>query len=67
VADRIEIEVSITPEGEVRLSTRGLKGEACLAETEALEKALGEVRAREKTGEYYERAAAGTVRVKRKP
>jgi len=65
LADRIEIEVTISAAGEVRLATRGLKGEACLAETEALEKALGEVRAREKTGEYYERAAAGTARVKR--
>ena len=39
MADRIEIEVSISP--------------------------TGEVRAREKTGEFYERAASGTVRVKR--
>ncbi|HSN93007.1 MAG TPA: DUF2997 domain-containing protein [Anaeromyxobacteraceae bacterium] len=65
MADRIEIEISISPEGEVRLVTRGLKGESCLAETESLEKALGQVRARQKTGEFYEKAAAGTVRVKR--
>ena len=65
MADRIEIEVSISPTGEVRLATRGFKGEACLVETEALEKAVGDVRAREKTGEFYERAASGTVRVKR--
>jgi hypothetical protein len=65
VADRIEIEVSISPAGEVRLETRGLKGEACLAETEALEKGLGQLRAREKTGEYYQRAGPGTARVKR--
>jgi hypothetical protein len=66
MADRIEIEVSISPEGEVRLVTRGLKGEACLAETRDLEAALVEVRARERTGEYWERAASGTVRARRR-
>lgn len=65
MADRIEIEVSISPDGEVRLVTRGLKGEDCLAETRGLEEALGEVRDRQKTGEYWERASAGTVRAKR--
>jgi hypothetical protein len=51
VADRIEIELLIGPEGEVRLETRGLKGKTCLAETEALEKALGNVTDRTKTSE----------------
>jgi hypothetical protein len=64
VADRIEIELVFTPEGEVRLETRGLKGKTCLAETEALEKALGSVADRTKTSEFYQQPAAvkGTTR-----
>jgi hypothetical protein len=54
VAEKIEIELVFTPEGEVRLETRGLKGKTCLAETESLERALGTVRERTKTSEYYQ-------------
>ena len=57
MADKIEIELVFTPEGEVRLRTRGLKGKTCLAETEALEKALGTVTERQKTSEYYQQPA----------
>ncbi len=64
MAEKIEIELVFTPEGEVRLSTRGLKGKACLTETEALERALGTVTEREKTSEYYQQVATtkGTTR-----
>jgi hypothetical protein len=64
VADKIEIELVFTPEGEVRLETRGLKGKTCLAETEALEKALGAVKERTRTSEYYQQPATtkGTTR-----
>jgi len=64
VADKIEIELVFTPEGEVRLQTRGLKGRTCLAETESLEKALGTVKERERTSEYYQQPATtkGTTR-----
>jgi hypothetical protein len=64
VADRIEIELLFTPDGEVRLQTRGLKGKDCLTETEALEKALGTVTERQKTSEFYQQPAAtkGTTR-----
>jgi Protein of unknown function (DUF2997) len=64
VAEKIEIELHFTPDGQVRLETRGLKGKTCVTETEALEKALGRVEARTKTSEYYQQAAAvkGTTR-----
>jgi hypothetical protein len=64
VADKIEIELVFTPEGEVRLQTRGLKGKTCLTETESLEKALGTVKERERTSEYYQQPATtkGTTR-----
>ena len=64
MADKIEIELVFTPEGEVRLQTRGLKGKTCLTETESLEKALGTVKERERTSEYYQQPATtkGTTR-----
>jgi hypothetical protein len=64
VADRIEIELVFTPDGQVRLETRGLKGKTCLTETEALEKAIGTVESRTRTSEYYQQPATtkGTTR-----
>jgi hypothetical protein len=57
VADRIEIELVFTPDGQVRLETRGLKGKTCLTETEALEKAIGTVESRTRTSEFYQQPA----------
>jgi hypothetical protein len=64
VAEKIEIELLFTPDGEVRLETRGLKGKTCLDETESLERALGTVKERQRTSEYYQQPAAtkGTTR-----
>ena len=53
MADKTELDITIGPDGEVRIVTHGLKGQACLAETKDLEKALGEVKQREKTREFY--------------
>jgi hypothetical protein len=64
LAERLEIEVVITAEGEVKLLTRGLKGKACLEETRALEAALGTVVARTKTSEFYQAAAGSKVGAK---
>jgi len=64
VADKIEIELLFTPDGEVRVKTRGLKGKTCMDETESLERAVGAVKEREKTSEFYQQptAAKGTTR-----
>jgi hypothetical protein len=64
VAEKIEIELVFTPEGEVRLETRGLKGKTCVTETESLERALGTVKERTRTSEYYQQPAEakGTTR-----
>ncbi len=64
MAEKVEIELVFTPDGEVQLKTRGLKGKDCLAETEALERVLGRVTSREKTSEYYQQPATtkGTTR-----
>lgn len=64
MADKIEIELLFTPDGEVRVKTRGLKGKTCMDETESLERAVGTVQEREKTSEFYQQptAAKGTTR-----
>ena len=64
MADKIEIELLFTPDGQVRLETRGLKGKTCMEETEALEKALGQVEGRTRTSEFYQQPATrkGTAR-----
>ena len=64
MAEKIEIELVFTPEGEVRMKTRGLKGKTCMEETESLEKAIGTVKDREKTSEFYQQptVAKGTTR-----
>lgn len=58
MAEKAELEIAILPDGTVKVVTRGLRGEACLAETKSLEEALGTVKRREKTSEYYGQAAA---------
>jgi len=66
LATRLEIEVVITADGEVRLVTHGLSGQACLEETKALEAALGTVKARAKTSEFYRVAEGGKAGVRGK-
>lgn len=52
-----EIEISISPTGEVSFTVKGIKGASCIDETKFLEQALGgEVQVREPTQEYYEQA-----------
>ncbi|MBM3836038.1 MAG: DUF2997 domain-containing protein [Verrucomicrobia bacterium] len=52
-----EIDIFIEKNGEVRMEVRGVKGEACLTATKALEDALGgQITAREMTSEASERA-----------
>jgi hypothetical protein len=50
-----EIEVFIEADGTLRIQVRGVKGEACLDLTKALEAALGgQVEVRQMTPEAYE-------------
>ena len=62
MATKIQLEIEIDPQGNVHLVTKGLHGESCLHETESLERALGTVRSREKTNEYYGSAAGVSSR-----
>ena len=52
-----DIEITISPKGEVSFEMKGVKGGACLGETKFLELALGgdgAVVEQQRTAEYYE-------------
>lgn len=50
-----DIEITISPTGEVSFTVKGVKGASCIDETQFLEDALGGgVLDRERTSEYYE-------------
>jgi len=51
---RKELEITITPEGEVKILTHGFKGEECLEAVKPFEGTVGVVNQRELTSEYYE-------------
>lgn len=52
-----DIEIVITPKGEVTFAVKGIKGGSCIDETKFLEAALGgDVVEQEKTGEFYEQS-----------
>lgn len=52
-----DIEITISPKGEVSFTIKGVKGPNCMAETKFLEEALGGVVSEQvKTGEYYEQS-----------
>ena len=56
-----EIEISISPTGEVAFTVKGIKGASCIDETKFLEQALGgEIQVREPTAEYYEQSGGET-------
>ena len=50
---RQEITVTIGQDGQATVTVSGIDGPACVAATEALEQALGAVRSRGRTPEYY--------------
>jgi hypothetical protein len=59
---KIELEIEIDPDGNVRIETHGLAGEECLVETESLEQQLGAVGERTRKPEYYSNAPKTRVR-----
>lgn len=65
MAVKYEIEVIIDEDGQVRLTTHGLKGAECEAETKSIERALGKVSKRTRTREYYEQTNRATRHVKK--
>lgn len=57
-----DIEIVISPTGEVTFTAKGIKGGGCMDETKFLEQALGGgVLDQQKTSEYYEQPTEGYV------
>ena len=57
-----DIEITISPTGEVSFTVKGVKGSSCMQETKFLEEALGGwVVEQEKTSEYYEQGESASV------
>jgi hypothetical protein len=55
MAERKELEITISPDGEVSVRVKCIKGASCVDETKFLENALGNtIESRELTPEYYE-------------
>ncbi|MDW8281275.1 MAG: DUF2997 domain-containing protein [Myxococcales bacterium] len=58
MAQRKQLEIEITPTGEVKVRVKCVPGQACLEESKFLEEALGgEIKQRELTSEYYQQTA----------
>ena len=55
MAIKVEIEIKIDENGEVKMKTRGLKGKKCIDELKSFEKSLGKIKETRKTSEYYEK------------
>ena len=51
-----ELEIIITPKGEVKIQVIGSQGKECLLITKSLEEALGKVKERNFKTEYYQDA-----------
>ena len=49
-----ELEIEISPDGQVTMRTHGIKGAACMDYADLLVRILGQEESREKTAEYYE-------------
>jgi len=53
MAQRKELEITISPSGEVSVQVKCIPGQACVEETKFLEDALGNVKDRQLTSDYY--------------
>lgn len=51
---KTELEITISPSGEVSITVRGVKGKKCLELTAFLEEELGQITSRELTPDYYQ-------------
>jgi hypothetical protein len=52
--DMQELEIAISPSGEVKIEVKGVHGDQCLDLTKQLENSLGTVEDRQLKSEYYE-------------
>ena len=66
MAQREEFEITIGPNGQIRVEVKGATGKSCLELTEFLEQALGDEVERKLKPEYYTKPAVETQKLKGK-
>ena len=49
-----EFDITIEPDGRVRLHVQGYKGKSCLEAVKLFERVVGEVKSQQATSEFYE-------------
>lgn len=54
MAQKHEIDIVITPEGEVKAHIKGIPGKGCMDIAKILKEIVGEVKSETKTSEYYQ-------------
>jgi hypothetical protein len=54
MADKVELDIGISPEGLVKVHIKGMRGKKCLDLAKKLEKSLGRITEQRYTPEYYE-------------
>ena len=62
---REEITVTITPDGRAAVTVKGVGGPRCEELTAELEKALGTIREKQRTAEYYQAQKRTTISIRR--
>jgi hypothetical protein len=64
MAQRKELEITISPSGEVSVQVKCIPGQACVEETKFLEDALGnQIKDRQLTSDYYKPSVGNTTGV----
>jgi len=63
-----ELEIEIAPDGKVTVTTKGIKGPACMDYADLIARIVGREEHREKTAEFYETAeeVQGRVEIKQR-
>jgi len=64
MAVKHELEISIGPDGTIEFEVKGVKGADCLELTRELEEALGVVKSRTNTSEFYQQAEEQKEKIK---
>jgi len=55
MADKQEVELFISEEGELKVHIKGIKGPSCLKTLDGIIKEIGELKNKELSSEYYEK------------
>jgi hypothetical protein len=64
MAQRKELEITISPTGEVQVQVKCVPGQACVEETKFLEEALGNsIKDRQLTSDYYQSSVGSSTGV----